>query len=262
LKNNIVGSDECPRVKNTVLDTVGYAHCPSSNFHSAVRSLKIEDITTVSSAKTKNGSRISGKTQGVFIGQGTPEAPELGDHRIEYWFIPDDVYTLVGRRTVDDQIIPVAHDSLMQRVTTSCGGSIRNLKSDLLLLFQGTHSAKEVFAVAQRENNIFAVLFRVFGLLFMVGAFALFGNPLGLLFSWLPFIGKLWEKLIFKIMQVIGTAVALGISAFYFLKHNSITNLSLVDLYFLFGVVLFLIFVNNMRITISSNGKEVFHDSF
>lgn len=252
---------ECDGVKNAVLDTINRAQCPSSNFHAALRNHTKEEITTIPSARDDD-IRGSNFKQGIFIGSGTPEFPELGDHRIEYWFIPDDIYTLVGRRTFDDQIIPVKHDSLMKRVTTSCGSSIRSLRTDLFLLYPGVYSKQEVFSKSQRENNILAVVLRFFGLFIMVAGFALFGNPLRLLFGWIPFIGKIWEKLIFKLMQVLGTAAALGISGFYFLQNNSIRNLSVIDLYFLVGIILFLIFVNNMRITISSNGKEVFHDSF
>jgi hypothetical protein len=235
------------RVKNGVLDTVNYSECPWT---------EIDD----SSGKSYSGNAKI-KTSSLFLGKGTPENPAIGDTRIEYWYIPEDVYTIIGEKS-DNLIKAQKNDSLFIHSEFPCGGKRHSLMGHFGMLFYGNQSVNNMFTEVHKVNDLLFILLRFAGLLFVVGGFALFGNPLRILFGWLPFVGAIWEKAVFKLMQVIGTFVALCISVYYFMAYNSISNLSMYDFYFGIAVILFVFFVNDLKTSVSSNGKEIHSEQF
>lgn len=95
------------------------------------------------------------------------------------------------------------------------------------MLFSGDQSVKEMFKKVHQSNDKMFVVLRFVGLIFVVAGFVLFGSPLKLLFAWIPFFGAVWEVVVFKIMQVFGTLASLCISGYYFLRYNSISNLTI-----------------------------------
>ena len=206
---------------------------------------------------TRNKSSLSGncssETSSLFLGNGTPELPELGDVRLEYWYIPDGVYWMIAQKE-GTHLQPFANDSLFIRSDLPCGGSLHVHSGTFALIFSGTPSVSEMFKTTHRENDILFIILRFIGLLLVVIAFLMWGNPLGLLFGWIPFIGLLWEKAVLKLMQVIGTFVACSISIFYFLKYNSFANLTIYDFYFGVAALLFIFFVHNLSVSVSSGG--------
>lgn len=257
-------------IRQAVVDTLSKVQCPSSRelYHHINNNKKsntgylASDRNNHISTRGVRSTAVEGtnNTLSAFIGTGTPEEPQIGDIRIEYWYIPSKVYTVVGQKK-HGTIKAQKRDSLFIRSEVSCGGRYHS-DGYFGFVFSGEQSKKEIFKTVHRENDIFFVLLRFIGLLFMVGGFALFGNPLRLLFAWIPFLGPIWEKVVFKIMQVLGTLTALCISAFYFFKHNSVLNLTIYDLYFAFAVILFLLFCNNLRTSVSSGDEEVFSEDF
>lgn len=190
-----------------------------------------------------------------------PDDPQIGDTRIEYWHIPTDVYTVVGQKS-RNMIIPQTNKDLFIHSELPCGGVRHSPLGNFGMLFSGDQTVKEMFKKVHQANDKLFVILRFVGLIFVVAGFALFGNPLKLLFAWIPFFGRIWELVVFKIMQVLGTLAAICISTYYFLRYNSISNLTIYDLYFVFAVILFLFFVNNLSVSVSSNGKEVFSEDF
>ncbi len=234
-------------VEYMILDTLNTAICPG------------DQLKTDISKASYGGSRT--KTSSLYLGNGMPDNPQIGDTRIEYWYLPTEVYTVVGEKS-RNMIIPQSNSDLFIHSELPCGGVRHSPYGDFGMLFSGDQTVKEMFQIVHRSNDKMFVLLRFIGLVFVVAGFAIFGNPLRLLFGWIPFLGAIWEKIVFKIMQVLGTMVSIGISVYYFLNYNSISNLTIYDLYFVFAVILFLFFINGLSVSVRANGGEVFAEDF
>ncbi len=233
-------------------------------------SLEYVFLDTINSAKCPNGIRFNNsksisnsgnasKTSSIYLGNGMPDDPQIGDTRIEYWYIPTGVYTIVGQKS-RNMIVPQTNKDLFIHSALPCGGVRHSPLGNFGMLFSGDQTVEAMFKKVHRSNDKLFVILRFIGLIFVVAGFVMFGNPLKLLFAWIPFFGAVWELVVFKIMQVLGTLAAICISIYYFLQYNSISNLTIYDLYFVFAVILFLFFVNNLSVSVSSGGKEVYSE--
>ena len=245
-----------PTRENIVLDTLSRAECPWEEIYAPLRG---KEDTDGGSGAIGGSERFT--TSSLFLGTGTPAAPMIGDIRIEYWYIPDAIYSAVAQKK-NMQLSSLLNDSLFIRSDLPCGGTLHRHNQQFAILFAGEKNIVEMFRTTHKENDILFVVLRFGGLLFVVGGFLLFGNPLRVILGWIPFLGAIWEKMIFKIMQTLGTLVAVGISIFYFLKYNRISNLTVYDFYFAVAIILFLILVNDIRVGVRSGGREVFSENF
>ena len=234
-------------VEYKILDTLNTVICPGDKLKAKISKASYGDTST--------------KTSSIYLGNGMPDDPQIGDTRIEYWYLPTEVYTVVGEKS-RNMIIPQANKDLFIHSELPCGGVRHSPHGDFGMLFSGDQTVKEMFKIVHQSNDKMFVILRFVGLIFIVAGFAIFGNPLRLLFGWIPFLGAIWGKIVFKIMQVLGTLVSIGISAYYFLRYNSISNLTIYDLYFVFAVILFLFFVNGLSVSVRANGEEVFSEDF
>lgn len=191
----------------------------------------------------------------ILVSEGSSTAPQIGDTRIMYWHIPNSRYTIIGEHN-GNKIAPYTKDSLFIHSELPCEGLINSKLGQFGMIFSGEHTKEEMFTTVHHENDFMFMILRIGGLLFMIGGFALFGNPLGVLLSWLPFVGAIWEKLIFKLMMLLGSIATISISSFYFLKHNSISNLTIFDLYFVVIVILILLFSYSLKVSYGSYSEE------
>lgn len=221
-----------------ILDTFNYAKTPWYNGF---------DITDDYSCGKKAPVSRGTKTSSIFLGKGSPEAPLVGDTRIEYWYVPENVYTVVGLKN-KNTIETFEDDSLFIRAADHSLAI-----GDFGLVFKGKKELAEITQDLHNESNFAFILFRFCGLLFIIGGCAIYTNPIKILFSWLPFIGSVWEAVVFKLTLVLGSFVAICISGFYFLKYNSVSNLSIYDFYFLVAVVLFILFTKNLSAFVNDN---------
>ncbi|MCP4440552.1 MAG: hypothetical protein GY810_16525, partial [Aureispira sp.] len=121
------------------------------------------------------------------------------------------------------------------------------------LIFQGKKELAEISKDLYNESNFAFILLRFLGLLFVVAGCAIYTNPVKILFSWLPFIGPVWEAVVFKLTLVIGSFISICISGFYFLWYNQISNLSIYDFYFLIAVILLILFSKNLSASVNNN---------
>lgn len=233
--------------KKLVIDT-----CQTEN-------LKDEVIESLSKANYADKHNLIVKS--IFYCKEDKTNLHIGDTRVEYWYIPDGLYSLVGQKT-DNGLIAQKSDSLFIHSELVEGGTAHTYHGSFGMVFSGNRTLEDMFSEVHYENDKMFIIMRFIGLLFVVAGFLIFGAPLQLLFSWIPFIGKIWERIIFKVMQVIGTAAALSISIYYFFKYNHLSNLSLWDLYFVFGVILFIFFVHRMSASVKSNGDTIYSDQF
>lgn len=198
-------------------------------------------------------------TSYLFLGQGTPTDPVIGDTRVEYWHIPEGPYSMVGEK-YGRMIKAAPRKHLYIASELPCDGHLQYHFGHFGMIYQGNQSQAVMFERTHEENDKMYFFYRYAGFVFFVAGFIMLGYPVQVLFSWLPFLGVVWERAVFKIMQFIGTLLALGVIAFYWLKYNNFSNLTVYDGYFGIFVLLFLIFVNKIQVSVSSGGEEVYSE--
>lgn len=196
----------------------------------------------------------------IFIGKNS-KSPEIGDTKIVFWQIPEAEYTVMGQKN-KNILQAYSHTHMFVTSEVSCDGFKHSSLGYFGVLISGKQTAANIFERVHNENNMLFIVLRLAGVLFMFGGFLILGHPLILLFGWLPFIGVVWEKLIFKILQILSFAVSLSISGFYWIKYNNIHNLSVWDLYFGVVIILLLLFCYSASAEVRSGNNTLYCEDF
>ncbi|MCP4440978.1 MAG: hypothetical protein GY810_18810, partial [Aureispira sp.] len=121
-----------------ILDTFNYAETPWYNGFGTS-----SDFFCTKKSPMNRGE----KTSSIFIGQGSPQAPIVGDTRIEYWYVPENIYTVVGLKN-ENTIETFQDDSLFIRAadnTLALG--------HFGLIFQGKKELAEISKDLYNESN-------------------------------------------------------------------------------------------------------------
>ena len=201
------------------------------------------------------------KIDAIYLSKDAINSPQLGDLKIEYWGVPEGEYSVLA--VANNSIItPLKNDSLFIHSELTYGGKLHSHKGLFAAIAVGKKTMNNLFQDVHDTNDILYVVLRFCGLLFLTAGFNIFGYPLQVLFSWIPFIGALWERIIFKLMLVIGSFTSICLSVYFFFKYNHISNLTIYDLYFAGAVIVFVLFCNGLRASVTSGGKEVYSESF
>lgn len=201
------------------------------------------------------------KSNFLYLGNAEPSNPEIGDTKIEFWYIPNRPYSVIGQKN-GNTIQSVRNDSLYIYSELPGGGKLHSPLGNFGIITTGNQTIKEMFKMVHRSNNKQFLFLRIAGLLFTVAGFLIFGYPLQVLFSWLPFVGAIWEKIVFKLLLALGTFVSFCTSAFFFFKYNSIYNLTIWDLYYVLITILLVLFVNKLSVSVKSGNREIYHQQF
>lgn len=111
---------------------------------------------------------------GLYLGEGDPGSPEIGDVRVRFRVV----------RPTDVSVVAQQTGSTFQPFQAKAGGTIE-------LLETGTVSAEEMFEAAQRSNTLLTWGLRLAGLLLMTFGFRTILRPLSVLADVLPPVGSL-----------------------------------------------------------------------
>jgi len=103
-----------------------------------------------------------------------PAQPRIGDYRIRYELVPLDTISVVAQQRGNG----------FSAYQTQAGDS-------LLMVHNGQVDAQAMFDDAASDNAIMTWIFRVVGLLLMIGGFSLMLHPLSVLASVIPFAGSI-----------------------------------------------------------------------
>ncbi|MBK6767879.1 MAG: TMEM43 family protein [Ardenticatenales bacterium] len=128
------------------------------------------DAIPVPDSAARDGRRI--QADRLYIGK-DPDAPAVGDVRIRF--------TALEPQTVS---VVAAQSQGTLEAYTGAGKAIE-------MAAVGTHTAESMFADAKAENTLILWFVRLFGYLLMAFGILLVFNPLGVIGSVIPFVGRL-----------------------------------------------------------------------
>jgi hypothetical protein len=162
-------------------------------------------------------------TTELYLGQ-DPSAPEIGDQRVKWTYVPS------GQKI---SVVASQVGTTFEPYTTTNGESVSLLES-------GTVSANAMFQSAQDSNATKTWIFRAIGFLIMAGGFALLFSPIIALANVLPFIGNIAEfgaKMIGFLLGGIFSTLTIGLAWVF---YRPLIGISILAVTVLLTVVLFL----------------------
>lgn len=127
---------------------------------------------------------------GVYIGQGNPQLPVIGDTRISFFAVPEGDYSIVGQKSVNEFV----------SFTASNGNKV-------LLVEKGTIAAQAMFEAAEQANKTMLWVLRFVGLLIMFFGWQIIAKPIVVVGDVVPIVGNLLG---------LGLSVFSGVMAFTF----------------------------------------------
>jgi hypothetical protein len=157
------------------------------------------------SLASKLGGRIKGPVHiaegRIYIGD-SPSQPRIGDLRISFELAPAGPTSIIGRQD----------GTGFAEYQTQAGDR-------LLMVKPGTLSAADMFAAAQRENNIMTWILRLVGVFAMFAGFRLVLGPLVVVADVVPFIGNILSAgagIVSLVLTAIVAPVVIAVAWFWY----------------------------------------------
>ncbi|MDB5256883.1 MAG: hypothetical protein JWM14_1578 [Chitinophagaceae bacterium] len=189
----------------------------------------------------------------LYIGKGTPTNPQIGDHKIVFWSVAPNLYTIVGEQKDQTLQTKKLTDGLIVS-ELNCGTNFNYDYTDFAIIKSGKHNLSEMYAWAGDENDhLFVIGFRFWGFLFMVAGFRKITAPLVVTLSIIPFWRKFSAQAISRLSFLLATSITLLLAGTTWLIFNNFSNVSRWDYYFLILIVL--TFIGAVRVK-ASMGEE------
>lgn len=148
----------------------------------------------------------------VYLGL-SPNSPQVGDVRVTFTKVPP----------ADISLIAQVDGSTFKAYKAKNGQSFSRLQ-------MGTVSADEMILQARSENNLWAWVLRVIGILLVVGGLKGMFGLLPMLFKVLPFLGSIVDAGVGLVSWILGLAWSLIIIAIAWLVFRPIIGISLLVL--------------------------------
>jgi len=148
----------------------------------------------------------------VYLGL-SPNSPQVGDVRVTFTKVPP----------ADISLIAQVDGSTFKAYRAKNGQSFSRLQ-------MGTVSADEMIEQAKSENNLWAWVLRVIGILLVVGGLKGMFGLLPMLFKVLPFLGSIVDAGVGLVSWILGLAWSLIIIAIAWLVFRPIIGISLLVL--------------------------------
>src|SRR5262245_1345656 len=148
----------------------------------------------------------------IYLGE-SPSAPRIGDLRISYKLAPAGPTSIIGRQA----------GTGFSEYQTKAGDA-------LLMVRPGTLSAADMFAAAQRDNNIMTWILRLVGVVLMFIGFMLILNPLVVVADVVPFIGNILQAgagIVSLVLTAIVAPVVIAIAWFWYRPLVSVVVLAI-----------------------------------
>lgn len=161
---------------------------------------------------------------GYYFGN-SPSSPAIGDTRVSFSYIPEQVISVVARQS----------GSSFSNFVTSNGRQV-------LLVEPGTVSAQEMFVHANQQVTIMTWMIRFFGFLLLWMAFKAILDPISVFADVIPFLGNLLEAGASVVSFLAALVVATVVIAVSWLAYRPLLSLCLLG-----GVALLARYIWNRR---------------
>ena len=162
--------------------------------------------------------------------------PKVGDIRISFSYSD----------AKDVSVLAVQKNGGFSKFTSTNGYEIYELE-------QGTLSGQEILQNLSDENNLTKWIFRLVGIICVIGGFSAMVEPLQRLANYIPIFGTLFGWVTGIITFVLGLALSLVVIALAWLRYRPVLSIGL-----LIGVILVVILVKKFKAKNSSNlGKNL-----
>lgn len=159
--------------------------------------------------------QVAPQQQSVRFSTANPSAPEIGDVRITWTYIPETMPVSIASVQKENSFVPYIAEN----------------GYDVNLLYTGTHSMKAVFQKAHNENTILTWILRLVGWVMMFIGVQMILKPLSVLADVLPIAGDIVEvgtSLIAFLVSAISALVVIAIAWLFYRPVLSICLLAVV----------------------------------
>ena len=139
---------------------------------------------------------------GRLVTSKTPASPEVGDVRVQWSQVPEQVLSVVG----------VQHSGTVEAFTASNGREVALLES-------GEVPAKQMFAAAESRNNQLTWLLRVGGTFLMWLGMVMALGPIARILDFLPFLGSMVEGGVMLVSALLASclsAITIAVAWFFY----------------------------------------------
>ncbi len=147
----------------------------------------------------------------LYYGNGTPDAPEIGDTRISFSTIPHGDYSILAKQ----------NGSGLTGYETSYG-------TNLEFCHKGLKTAAEMFEFQQSQNTIMTWVLRFVGWLFTVLGLSMIFKPLSVVADVVPFVGNLLEKGTGLFALILGSFLSLFVVAIAWIFYRPLFAILLI----------------------------------
>jgi len=191
----------------------------------------------------------------IYIGSGTPDNPNIGDHKVVFWSIPPNLYSIVGEQNNKTLQTKNIKDGFIVS-ELNCGTNFNYDYTDFAIIKAGKNSLNQMYDWAGDENDhLFVIGLRFWGFIFMVGGFKKITAPLVITLSIIPFGRKFSAQAISRLSFLLATSITLLLAGTTWLIFNNFSNISRWDYYFLILIVL--TFIGAVRVKASMGEERV-----
>ena len=187
----------------------------------------IEDLSANSSFSNlpnKSGYQI---VSGFYFSGTNYSNPEIGDYRISYKYLP--VNSPVS-------VISSQYNKMLYE--------FKNKKYTVGLLYNGIHTAKEMVKMFKDDAKMLVFLLRFVGFIFMAIGISLILSPLSKIFSFIPVIGEIAERLTIFAATIIALALTLITIAIAWIAVRPLISIPLI---IISAVLIILVFKKNRK---------------
>lgn len=200
-----------------------------------------QDLTINEAVKKQIPSALLGSSQ--FVGNtlytGDPKAPEVGDLKIKWKWLPASNVSVVAKQD----------NGKLTKYTTSNGRGVG-------LVMLGDHSAQAMIKQAQADNKIMTWILRFLGFFLMVLGMFLMLNPLSVLADVLPILGDLVGTGAFLVSFLTGVALSSVTIAIGWVTYRPLVGIPLLVL----GVGALVLLVGRVRS--NSGGRHELDEAY
>ncbi|NME68602.1 TMEM43 family protein [Flammeovirga aprica] len=193
-----------------------------------------------------NYSNNSSKERGqyIFVGNGTPEAPQIGDCKILFWAVQPDSFSIIAEQRQRKLVAKDVENGVMFS-SSSCDNYSNDTENKFTVIGNGNQSIDSLFRMADSTTDSDLLFRRFLGYVCVMIGFLFIFELLRVLPDSIPVIGGFIERTFARITITLATFYTFTISSVTWLIYNDTDKFSYREVVFIFmllvGLLVFLL---------------------